>query len=63
MAKKATQKMIDFANDISEVLDIEKPMTDDFDEVGKFISENKDDFYLTMELEAVELESWMNRES
>ena len=62
MPRKATQKMIDFANDISEVLDIEKPMTDDFDEVGKFISENKDDFYLTMELEAVELESWMNRE-
>ena len=62
MTRKATQKMIDFANDISEVLDIEKPMTDDFDEVGKFISENKDDFYLIMELEAVELESWMNRE-
>ena len=62
MTRKATQKMIDFANDISEVLDIEKPMTDDFDEVGKFISENKDDLYLTMELEAVELESQMNRE-
>ena len=62
MARKATQKMIDFANDISEVLDIEKPMTDDFDELGKFISENKDDFYLTLELEAVELESQMNRE-
>lgn len=62
MARKATQKMLDFANDISEVLDIEKPTTDNFDEVGKFISENKDDFYLTMELEAVELESQMNRE-
>lgn len=62
MARKATQKMLNFANDIGEVLDIEKPTTDDFDEVGKFISENKDDFYLTMELEAVELESQMNRE-
>lgn len=42
---KATEKMLEFAQDIADELDLEMPDSEDFDEIKEFIEENKDDFY------------------
>lgn len=42
---KATDKMIEFAEAIAEVLDLPELGTTDYDEIKEFIEENKDDYY------------------
>lgn len=40
-----TQKMIDFAERIAYELDLDEPNYEDYEEVGEFISEWKQDYY------------------
>ena len=55
MSGRATDRMLAFARDIADGLEIELPMTtdadgnevvdEDFDEIAAFIEDNKSDFY------------------
>lgn len=46
--KPATPKMIMFAEEIAETLDIDLPDLDSFEETSMFIEDNKDEFYAVM---------------
>jgi hypothetical protein len=46
----ATKKMIELAENIAIELNICLPDYDDFDEISKFIDENKDDYFEIMEV-------------
>ena len=47
---KATPKMIHFAKRIAEELDLPEPNYNDFDDTSEFISEWKNDYYISKDL-------------